>query len=65
MTARRKPKLGRPAKAPADKLSGMIRVPVRPDTEAAVTAAAKHEGQSIADWGRAAFELALARGSTR
>ena len=72
MTARRKRKVGgkrkgagRPPKTAADKFSGMIRVPVWPAFETAIIAAAKAEGQLVTDWGRAAFELALARGSTR
>lgn len=65
---RRKPKRsrgGRPSLPAAERRDRSIQVLVTPEQHAQVTAAAELESQSLASWGWAAFELALARGSTR
>lgn len=57
-------KRGRP---PLGSAARSERVQVRTTTalRRRVTAAAKRAGQSESEWGEAAFELALAKGSTR
>lgn len=57
--------VGRPAKGADDKRSESVQVRVTPATLALVDAASSAAGQSRSDWGLEAFELAIARGSTR
>lgn len=61
---RRKSKAGRPPLG-ADKRSVRIRASVTPELAAQIEAAADREQRDVPDWAVAAFELAIARGSTR
>ncbi|MGE5803372.1 MAG: hypothetical protein ACM358_14090 [Gemmatimonadota bacterium] len=49
----------------ADARSETVRVRLTPAQRKQVAAAAERDQQSESEWGAAAFELALARGSTR
>lgn len=61
----RKPKRG-PGRPPLEVSRDVTkRLRLTADEEAAQEAAAKREGLTWSDWARAAFDLALARGSTR
>jgi predicted HicB family RNase H-like nuclease len=61
----RKRPVGRPRKPAADKRSKTIRVRVTPELHGRVEAAAAATESTVSDWGVEAFELSIARGSTR
>lgn len=65
MTLRSKPRMGRPPKPPGEKRGESVTVWLTLERHAAVVEAAEREGRTISDWGAAAFDLAIARGSTR
>ncbi len=56
---------GRPALAPGEARSEVIRIRAAPAVLTAARELADREGISISDFGLAAIELAIARGSTR
>ena len=70
LVTRRKPKVGgaRPGAGrppSADPRKNKVTVKVTDSLVESVRSAAAAEGRKVSDWGAAAFELAIARGSTR